>query len=81
MSIDDKPTADSLGTGLCGIVSVYRRTSDTTYERTTYRIMGDKGRKFLDALSNVRASVLPAAAGGVVLALWRRWCLSALTLA
>ena len=51
--------ADSSDTsGLCGTIYVYRRAIDTRYEKTTYKIMGDKGKRFLEALSQVRSSVL-----------------------
>jgi hypothetical protein len=53
------PNADSSDTsGLCGTIYVYRRATDTTYEKTTYKIKGIKGKRFLEALSQVRSSVL-----------------------
>jgi len=66
--VEPKLTEGSSDTsGLCGTIYVHRRTNDTTYERTTYKIMGanagkgepgDKGKRFLEALKQVRASVL-----------------------
>ena len=57
--VEPKLTEGSSDTsGLCGTIYVYRRAIDTRYEKTTYKIMGDKGKRFLEALSQVRSSVL-----------------------
>ena len=58
VSITNQNADSSDTSGLCGTIYVYRRAIDTRYEKTTYKIMGDKGKRFLEALSQVRSSVL-----------------------